>query len=215
MAALYGETHRAMQDWHETRRLADLLEAAIIRPTLNDDDVEFLASRDFFFLATVDPEGRPTVSHKGGAPGFVRVLDASTLIFPLYDGNGMFLSAGNIGAAAHIGLLFIDFETPHRLRLQGEASLVDAEAGAFPGAVLLVRVALTHVFVNCGRYIHRHVRTAPARHVPDAAGQQPVPAWKRIDIVQGSLPARDQGPADEAGVITIDEYETMRRRGEV
>jgi hypothetical protein len=215
MAALYGDTHRAMQDRHETRRLADLLEAAIIRPTLNDDDVEFLASRDFFFLATVDPEGRPTVSHKGGAPGFVRVVDASTLIFPLYDGNGMFLSAGNIGATAHIGMLFIDFETPHRLRLQGEASLVDDERGAFPGAVLLVRVALSHVFVNCGRYIHRHVRTAPARHVPDAAGEQPVPAWKRIDIVQGSLPTRDQGPAGEAGVITIDEYEMMRRRGEV
>jgi len=215
MTTLYGETHRAMQDRHETRRLADLLEAAIIRPTLNDDDVEFLATRDFFFLATVDPEGRPTVSHKGGDPGFVRVLDASTLIFPLYDGNGMFLSAGNIGATAQIGLLFIDFETPHRLRLQGEASLVEDGLSDFPGAALLVRVALSHVFVNCGRYIHRHVRTARARHVPDAAGQQPVPAWKRIDIVQDSLPARDQAPSREAGTISIDEYETMRRRGEV
>jgi len=76
-------------------------------------------------------------------------------------------------------------------------------------------VAISHVFVNCGRYIHRRVRTARACHVPDAMGQQPVPAWKRIDIVQGSLPARDQAPARAAGTITIDDYDAMRRRGEV
>ncbi len=215
MTTLYGETHRAIQDRHESRRLADLLEAAIVRPALNDDDVEFLATRDFFFLATVDPGGRPTVSYKGGAPGFVRVLDMSTLLFPLYDGNGMFLSAGNIDATAQIGLLFIDFETPHRLRLQGEARLVEDGLAEFPGAALLVRATLSHVFVNCGRYIHPHVRTARARHVPDAAGHQPVPAWKRIDIVQDSLPPRDQSPSREAGAITIDEYEAMRKRGEV
>ena len=215
MGTLYGETHRTMQDRHESRRLADLLEAAIVRSALSDDDVEFLASRDCFFLATVDGEGRPTVSYKGGDPGFVRVLDAATLIFPLYDGNGMFLSAGNIGAAAQVGLLFIDFETPHRLRVQGTARMDEDGRLEFPGAALLVHVAISHVFVNCGRYIHRRVRTARARHVPDAMGQQPVPAWKRIDIVQDSLPMRDQAPAREAGTITIEDYETMRRRGEV
>ena len=214
MPSLYGDSQRALQDRHESRRLADLLEAAIIHPVLSEDDTEFLTTRDFFFLASVDPSGSPTVSYKGGAPGFMRVLDPSTLLFPLYDGNGMFLSAGNIQAASKIGLLFMDFETPHRLRVQGEASLADDGLQAFPGAVMLVRVAISHVFVNCGRYIHRHVRTATAPHIPDARGNQPVPAWKRIDILQDSLPSRDQAPAREAGAITIEEYDAIRRSGQ-
>ena len=145
----------------------------------------------------------------------MRVLDPTTLLFPLYDGNGMFLSAGNIEAADKVGLLFIDFETPHRLRIQGEATLANESLENFPGAAMLVRVAVTHVFVNCGRYIHRHARTAQAPHIPDANGNQPVPAWKRIDIVHDSLAPRDQAPAEAAGMITLDEYETMRRKGEV
>jgi len=215
MTSLYGKTHRSLQEQYNSRGLADLLQAAIVRESLSEDDIEFLGARDFFFLASVDPEGRPTVSYKGGDPGFVRVVDAATLLFPLYDGNGMFLSAGNIGSTAQVGLLFIDFETPHRLRVQGEARLVEQGLAEFPGAMLLISVAATHVFVNCGRYIHRHVRTARAVHVPDAEGQQPVPAWKRIDIVQDSLLAADHEQAQAAGLITIEEYDAMRRRGEV
>ncbi len=76
-----------------------------------------------FFLSTVDHNGRPTVSYKGGDPGFVRVLDATTLAFPSYDGNGMYYSMGNISAHPEIGCLFIDFERPFRLRLQGRAEV--------------------------------------------------------------------------------------------
>ena len=215
MPSLYGDSQRTLQDRHESSRLADLLEAAIIHPVLSDDDAAFLSTRDFFFLASVDPSGSPTVSYKGGAAGFMRVLDPNTLLFPLYDGNGMFLSAGNIDATAKVGLLFIDFETPHRLRVQGEARLASNGLQDFPGAVMLVRVAVTHVFVNCGRYIHPHTRVASAPHVPDADGKQPVPAWKRIDILQDSLPARDQQPARDAGMITIEDYDGMRKKGVV
>ena len=72
-----------------------------------------------FFLSTIDPAGRPTVSYKGGDPGFVRVLDRTTVAFPCYDGNGMFFSMGNLLGNVQVGLLFINFEKPHRLRLQG------------------------------------------------------------------------------------------------
>jgi hypothetical protein len=54
----------------------------------------------------------------------VRVLDASTLLFPSYDGNGMYLSMGNISGNPEIGMLFIDFEKPFRLRAQGRAELI-------------------------------------------------------------------------------------------
>ena len=76
-----------------------------------------------FFLATADAEGAPQCSYKGGEPGFVRVLDEQTIAFPSYDGNGMYLSLGNIAETARVGLLFIDFEGQKRLRLNGIASI--------------------------------------------------------------------------------------------
>ncbi len=76
-----------------------------------------------FFLATTDALGRPTCSYKGGEPGFVRVLDEHTLAFPSYDGNGMYLSLGNVVDHGAVGLLFIDLEHGHRMRLDGAATI--------------------------------------------------------------------------------------------
>ncbi|MFN2627540.1 MAG: pyridoxamine 5'-phosphate oxidase family protein [Gaiellaceae bacterium] len=61
----------------------------------------------------------PQCSYKGGDPGFVRVLDDAAIAFPCYDGNGMYLSIGNVLVTAHVGLLFVDFEGGKRLRLHG------------------------------------------------------------------------------------------------
>ena len=72
-----------------------------------------------FFLATADTDGRPQCSYKGGEPGFVRVLDESTIAFPSYDGNGMYLSVGNAVVNPHVGLLFIRFDERRRMRLNG------------------------------------------------------------------------------------------------
>ncbi len=208
MAVLYGPEHRALQDEHDSRRLADLWQEMLIHGALAEDEQAFIASRDFFFLSTVDAEGKPTVSYKGGGAGFVRVLDPSTIAFPGYDGNGMFLSAGNIAENPSIGLLFIDFETPHRLRVQGEAELVRSGelVESFPGAAYAVRVAITDAFVNCGRYIHKMTRAQTSRHVPDAWGDQPIAEWKRIDLVQPHLPAQDRRPVAEAGELSFDQY---------
>ncbi len=96
--------------------MADLLQQVIVHAEVQDAERAFIESRDMLFLATVDSKGQPTCSYKGGDPGFVKVVDAKTLVLPIYDGNGMFLSLGNIGTNAQVGLLFIDFETPHRLR---------------------------------------------------------------------------------------------------
>ena len=95
-----------------------------------------------FFLATADAEGRPTCSYKGGEPGFVRVLDAHTLAFPNYDGNGMYLSTGNVLVNPAVGMLFIDFERGHRMRLEGTATidLDDPLRAQYPEAQFVVRV---------------------------------------------------------------------------
>jgi predicted pyridoxine 5'-phosphate oxidase superfamily flavin-nucleotide-binding protein len=208
MSELYGDTHRAFQDQYDTRRLADRLES-LAHAEFDDRDRAFMESAAYFFLSTVDERGRPTVSYKGGAPGFVRITGPSELVFPIYDGNGMFLSLGNIASTSQIGMLFIDFESPRRLRVQGAARVTANEgADAVPGAIHLVRVTVSQVFVNCARYIHKHETRTLSPHVPDAAGHQPFPAWKRIDLLADSLPQKDLPKVSAAGgPIPVTEYQ--------
>lgn len=210
MINLYGDDHRALQEQFDCSNLAAAMEATIIAEEIDDDQREFIESRDFFFLSTVNADGWPTVSYKGGAPGLVRVDDERTLVFPSYDGNGMFLSMGNIRSDAKIAMLFIDMETPRRLRVQATATVDDDPAvlSRFPGAQLVVRASVEAVFPNCARYIHKHVRAESSRYVPAADGSQPLPSWKKIDLLQSMLPADDQGRAEaEGGMITAEEYQ--------
>lgn len=217
MSEVYGDTHRELQDRFDTRKLADRLEEVIITDVVVDQDRKFVESRDMFFLTTVDQNGQPTVSYKGGNPGFVKVVDDNTIAFPSYDGNGMFYSMGNIKAKPEIGILFIDFENPHRLRLHGRASIDDDDPllGEYHEAELVVRVAVTKIWVNCPRYIHRFKKIEPSHYVPREACETPLAGWKRIDIVQDVLPAKDIGRPEQAGgVITMEEWGEMLEKGE-
>jgi predicted pyridoxine 5'-phosphate oxidase superfamily flavin-nucleotide-binding protein len=193
MSRIYRPAHRALQEQFDTVRLADRLEAVKWHEHLDERDRSFIESRDMFFLATADDEGRPTCSYKGGDPGFVRAVDERTLIFPSWDGNGMYLSAGNTRMNPHVGLLFIDFQSPRRLRVHGEATLLAPDAGpvAWPGAQFLVRVAVREVFPNCPRYIHRTEVVEASPFVPREGVEPPVPAWKRSDWARDVLPAGD------------------------
>ena len=154
MNSPYHAGSRSLQDRFDTRRLADRIDEKFLsRAIIDADDRAFIERMDMFFLATADAAGRPQCSYKGGDPGFVRVLDESTLAFPSYDGNGMYLSAGNVLENPHVGMLFIDFVSarPSRLRLNGIASVDqhDELIGEFPEAQLVIRVRATQVFPNC------------------------------------------------------------------
>jgi hypothetical protein len=165
----------------------------------------------------VNARGEPTVSHKGGPVGVVTVVDTTTLAFPSYDGNGMFLSMGNIAETGKIGMLFIDFETPNRMRVQATATVStdDPLMAKYPGAQIIVRAKVDKVFLNCARLVHKHQRVAVSPYVPDQDGETPFPAWKRIDLVQDALPAKDLGRSEQAGgVITTEEYGAKLAAGE-
>jgi predicted pyridoxine 5'-phosphate oxidase superfamily flavin-nucleotide-binding protein len=198
MAELYHAGNRLLQDRFETRRLADRIDERVVHDAISSGDREFIARMDMFFLATADEQGRPQCSYKGGDPGFVQVVDDHTLAFPCYDGNGMFLSMGNLLRNAHVGMLFIDFENQWRLRLNGVASvnLQDPLLSGYPEAQLIVRVRATEVFGNCPRYIHKLQLVERSRFVPRQACATPIPDWKRDDWAQDVLPARD--PARES-----------------
>ena len=201
MTEFYSNSHRALQDQFDSRRLADALHDNVLRSSLAPMDRAFIAASDFFFLSTVDHQGFPTVSYKGGHPGFVKIVDDRTLAFPAYDGNGMFLSLGNIAEASRIGLLFIDFEQPRRLRLHGTArnDVEDPLLADYPEALLITRVRLQSIFTNCPRYIHPHKRVAQSAFVPRPGHETPLPEWKRVDYLQDALPEKDRQRAREAG----------------
>jgi predicted pyridoxine 5'-phosphate oxidase superfamily flavin-nucleotide-binding protein len=217
MTRLYGPEHRSLQDRFDTRRLADSVEDRVVKTEIGADHKAFIEARDMFWLASIDHQGRPTVSYKGGDPGFVRVLDANTLAFPSYDGNGMFFSMGNIAGNRNVGLLFVDFERPFRLRVQGEAS-IDADdplLGEFHEAQLVVRVAVSEVFRNCPRYVHRYEKVSESKYVPREGGETPFAGWKKVDDVQPHLPQRDQGRAERDGPLrTRAEHEALVQTGD-
>jgi uncharacterized protein len=198
----YGPSHRELQERFDTVRLANFLEmhAAI---DLDAGRVAFLEAASMFFLSTVDHAGRPTVSYKGGAPGFVTVVDPTTLLFPSYDGNGMYLSMGNLSANPAIGMLFISFERPQRLRIQGNASISTRmeDLDRYPEAEMVVRVDITDVFTNCPRYVHRATNLEVSRYVPQDDVETPFAEWKRMDVFAGVLRPDDAAKASALGPV--------------
>ncbi len=194
-APFYHEGMREIQDLFDSRRLADHFAAQIVKDALTPDQAAFITSLNCFFLATADAAGRPDCSYKGGAPGFVQVLDERTVAFPDYDGNGMFRSMGNMKRNPAVGLLFIDFQSPRRVRLNGTAGVHadDPLLAGFPGAQLIVRVAVREVFPNCPRYIHPAGAQALSPHAPRAGYEPPDAEWKEKPERRTVLPRKGPG----------------------
>ena len=190
---MYHEGNRALQDAFGSRALADRLDQKLRRDRFNDEDAAFIGSQGFFFIATADAEGRPDCSFKGGPPGFARVAAPDLLVFPDYDGNGMFKSLGNLGANPHLGLLFIAMgEAPKRLRVNGTAKVVgdDPLMAEIPGAQLLVKVTPVDIFPNCPRYVPNMTLVAPSAYLPAADAPPLEPKWKSFELFSDVVPPR-------------------------
>jgi predicted pyridoxine 5'-phosphate oxidase superfamily flavin-nucleotide-binding protein len=114
---------------------------------LSADQRWWVEAADTLFIASLHPERGADASHRGGRPGFVRVLDASTLDFPDYPGNRMFNTLGNLAAHPAAGLLFLDFTDGSVLQLTGEATILwdAASLSAWPGAERAVRFHVAEV----------------------------------------------------------------------
>lgn len=203
MTDLYHEGNRHLQDAFDTRRLADRMEEAIVHDEFTTLDREFIERLPMFFLATVDAQGHANCSYKGGAPGFVRIVDDHTLAFPNYDGNGMYLSAGNIAQTHEVGMLFIDFETRWRMRVNGVASidLDDPLRAEYPEAQFVTRVRAREIFANCPRYIHQMAFVEQSKFVPQQDCDTPVPRWKTAEWIAEALPNADPARDPERRVL--------------
>ena len=192
MKPMYHDGHRRLQDQFDSRRIADRLEQVTVHTEFTEKDRALIESSAMFFLATADAEGWPDCSYKGGLPGFVRVIDARTLAWGDYDGNGQFRSLGNVLANPKVGMLFVDWAQPRRLRVNGTASVSadDPLLASMPGAQLVVRVVADRIFPNCPRYIPRMELIEPSAYVPRPDHVPPVPAWKSNPDFRDHLPKR-------------------------
>ena len=217
MGDFFTLAQRELQGEFETTDLADRIVEAVVTEELSDPQAEFIHSRNMFYLSTIDESGYPSCSYKGGDLGFVRVINPVTIVFPNYDGNGMFMSMGNIQDKAKVGLLFIDFETPQRLRLRGEARCLreGPMLDSYPGANLVVEISVNHVWVNCPRYVHRMQPLEQSPYLPGKDGAVSLALWKRVDLIQDALTAEDRAEAESLGLITLEEYEAYVARGKL
>lgn len=191
MAFPYTPTQRELQDRFDARRLADRIGERLVTSELGEAEREFITSVDMFFIATAGGDGQPSCSYKGGDAGFVHVLDAHTLAFPVWDGNGMFVSLGNLLENPKVGLLFVDFARPGRLRVEGRAEIDEGPLRTqWPEAQMAVRVMVERVYPNCGRYVHRLELSQRSRFVPREGCTTPEPGWKRSEWAHDVLPKK-------------------------
>ena len=190
MSSMYNWGSRHLQDQFDSQRIADRLEQRTVHETFTEEDRAFIARSPMFFLATADAEGRPDCSYKGGMPGFVRVLNSTTLAFPDYDGNVMFKSLWNMLVNPHVGMLFIDFEHPGRMRINGTATVQhdDPLLPEYPGAQLILRIQAEQIFPNCPRYIHTMQIVKYSVYTPRLGYTPPEPEWKQMEEFRDALP---------------------------
>lgn len=191
--SMYHDGNRELQQRFGSVALADRLVEKLTRDRFTDADKELIEGSSFFFLATADAHGHPDCSYKGGAPGFVRIVAPDLLIYPDYDGNGMFKSLGNLLVNPNVGLLFIAMhDKPKRLRVNGSARVSDADPllKETVGAQLIVRVEARAIFPNCPRYIPDMQMTGPSIYTPQPKCEPPEPAWKGFDTFKDAVHPR-------------------------
>jgi hypothetical protein len=190
---MYHSGNRELQQEFGSVALADRLADRLNRDRFSDADKMTIENATFFFLATASAEGQPDCSFKGGPKAFVKVLAPDLLVFPDYDGNGMFKSLGNIRVNPRVGMLFIAMdETPKRLRVNGRAalSLGDPLIREMAGAQAIVRVTPEHIFPNCPRYVPDQKAGAESVYTPREGVEPTEPVWKGFDDFREVVPPR-------------------------
>lgn len=196
----------ALQQWLGSTRRADRFYDEQVLDHLNPRMQEFVAEQEMFFLATADRHGECDNSFRAGPPGFLRVLDERTLLFPEYRGNGVHASLGNLQENPHVGLLLMDFLRARiGLHVNGSAEVhEDAEIRArhpdlpvdpVPGrrAVLWVRVTVEEAYIHCAKHIP-HLQKVPRGGSRDW-GTDDVKR-KGGDFFGSARDARERGPVE-------------------
>jgi predicted pyridoxine 5'-phosphate oxidase superfamily flavin-nucleotide-binding protein len=119
----YGNCAKYIQRRAPLPDVEEATEAPRVSSTLSAAQAASISATDTFFIASLHPRGGADASHRGGLPGFVRVLAPGVLAFDHYPGNAMFNTLGNLVENERAGLLFVDFGAGHTLQLSGRAAV--------------------------------------------------------------------------------------------
>lgn len=160
----FTDSVRAAQEAQGTRRQNERLENSPRGNELGPHEMEFIRQRDGFYLATVSESGYPYIQFRGGAPGFLKVLDTHTLGFADFSGNRQYISLGNLSRNDKAALFLMDYAAQRRLKIFARVERKDAAAApelierlAVPGyAAQIERALLFHVEAfdwNCPQHI--------------------------------------------------------------
>lgn len=147
----------AQERWETTHIWDKARRSRLLLDHIPESLHERIENAPFFFLATSDDTGSCDCSFKGGGPGIIQIIDTTRLAFPDFDGNGAFMSVGNILKNPHVGILFIDFNDGARLRVNGRASIHDSGVikELFPVQPRVILVEIEQVVPNCAAHIPR------------------------------------------------------------
>ena len=118
---------------------------------LSPEVIAFIAERNSAYFGTASADGQPYVQHRGGSPGFLRVIDERTIAFPNYPGNSQYISIGNLAENERAFLFLMDYAAARRLKLWGRARVVSDDAGE---TIVFTVLALDW---NCSKHIPRLV----------------------------------------------------------
>ena len=122
---MFSATVRAEQARRGSRKsYANAAAKGRFQSAMSDEVIDFIATRNSAYLATAGADGQPYVQHRGGPPGFLRVLDLSTIAFADYAGNRQYISSGNLAENERAFLFLMDYDEGRRLKLWGRAHIV-------------------------------------------------------------------------------------------
>lgn len=190
---MFSEKARAFQESYGSRRAYARIEAKSGGgpDSLSRAEMDFIAARDSFYMATVGENGWPYVQHRGGPKGFVSTVDGGTLVFPDFSGNKQYISLGNLKGDDRASFFFVDY--PHRARLKvlgrietvdlmKEPELLDAVCGGDCDAPV-ERVMRVHVEAfdwNCPQYI-------TPRFTIDDIERAMAPVHRHVEALEAAL----------------------------
>ena len=146
------------------------------RTRVTPDLTEFLAGLDMFYLGTASAEGQPYIQHRGGSPGFLKVLDDKTLAFADFGGNRQYITLGNLSENPKAFIFLMDYANQQRVKLWGTARVVEDDPGLldhlrdpdYPGKVERAIVFTVEAWdINCHQHIHQRFSQGQVQPVID------------------------------------------------
>jgi predicted pyridoxine 5'-phosphate oxidase superfamily flavin-nucleotide-binding protein len=132
--------------------------------TVTPDLAEFLSGLDMFYLGTANAQGQPYIQYRGGSPGFLKVVDETTLGFADFGGNRQYITLGNLAENPQAFIFLMDYANSQRVKLWGTAKVVEGDAALeerlrdlkYPGTVeRVILFTIAAWDINCSQHIHR------------------------------------------------------------